>query len=380
MSDLDDNIYFSDSDDDLLGITDTPLNIKSSILHRNSYNSPSLYIPPNNSSYLSTRNIPSSEDGWIHCRRQRRNKNNPNKPISLINSAKLGSSLNLHRPLLSKEHLIPKELGRGLDICIDTQIKEDCPDTWQESQLTPTMEIIDMNNLNFEHQYGKGTGLFEIKQNKYQRMREIRGIIGFIVNVHDATNFDIDLEMSPELHEKYGDVISNQYTYQDLDRDFLENPGILTCKDAKNTEITPKIGTTYRCRLRGVGINQLATNVHTWKSNQMCVEVKQLIDRTDGWITCTLSDIDVYQRLLVDIVINTSKSPINLRDYLLSRMEHEDNPIFYPYSGKLNNGFKPLSRNDSFNKIDRLYSTDNSVSNRHDCRDRRGLVLKTTHQ
>jgi hypothetical protein len=69
----------------------------------------------------------------------------------------------------------------------------------------------------------------------------------------------------------------------------------------------------------------------------MCVEIKQLIDRTDGWITCTLSDIDVYQRLLVDIIINTCNGPIDLREYLLDRMkddDHRENPIFYPYSGK----------------------------------------------
>jgi len=167
------------------------------------------------------------------------------------------------------------------------------------------------------------------RNNRYQRMREIRDVTGFIVNVHDATNFDIDLDISPDLHEKYHDVISNQYTYQDLGIDFLENPDMnrLVC-------ITPEIGTTYRCRLRGVGINQLSSSEHTWKSTQMCVDVKQLIDRTDGWISCTLSDIDVYQRLLVDITIFTCNGAIDLREYLLIKMLDEENPIFYPYSGK----------------------------------------------
>lgn len=165
--------------------------------------------------------------------------------------------------------------------------------------------------------------------NRYQRLREVKHIIGFIVNVHDATNFDIDLNISPELHERYRDVISNQYTYKDLDGDFLENPNL-----DRIIEIIPEVGTTYRCRLRGVGINQLSPATHIWKTNQMCIEVKQLIDRTDGWVTCCLSDIDVYQRLLVDIIIHTSNGAINLREYLLSRMEEDPNPIFYPYSGK----------------------------------------------
>lgn len=276
MVDIEDNIDNSDSDDDLLGITDEPIDIRSMRHHtflskpHPTIGYPSTYQPK----VFVTKNA--SNDNY------RRNR-------------KYKSDFNWSRP----------------------------ESRWNQSATSdpPTMEIIDDNNIKTE-----------LKQNRYQRMREISGIIGFIVNVHDATNFDIDLEMPPEFHEKYGDVISNQYTYQDLHSDFLENPDLNI-----TTKIAPKVGTTYRCRLRGVGINQLSQHMHTWKSNQMCVEVKQLIDRTDGWIVCTLSDIDVYQRLLVDIIIYTGKGPINLRDYLLTRMEaddHREDPIFYPYSGK----------------------------------------------
>jgi hypothetical protein len=167
------------------------------------------------------------------------------------------------------------------------------------------------------------------KINRYQRMREIKNVSGFIVNVHDATNFDIDLDISLNLHDKYQDVISNQYTYQDLGSDFIENPDL-----TRLNTIMHKIGTTYRCRLRGVGINQLAPSIHRWKSNQICFDIKQLIDRSDGWIICTLSDVDVYQRLLVDIVVNTCGGPINIRDYLLTKMIGDDTPLFCPYSGK----------------------------------------------
>lgn len=190
-------------------------------------------------------------------------------------------------------------------------------ENWDDEKIPmfkPTMEVIDSNRVGG-------------KKNRYQRMKEIKNIIGFVVNVHDATNFDIDLELPPNTHEKYKDVISNQYVYQDPGPDFLENP------DINKLLATPTvIGTTYRCRLRGVGINQSTYN--TWKSSQICVEIKQLIDRTDGWIICTLSDIDVYQRLLIDIEINTASGSVNLRDYLLTRMSGEEQPLFYAYSGK----------------------------------------------
>lgn len=165
---------------------------------------------------------------------------------------------------------------------------------------------------------------------RYKKMNTSYNIIGFIVNVHDATNFDIDLDMSPELHQQYQDVISNQYTYQDLEPDFIENPDF-----TKLATLNTKIGITYRCRLKGIGINQsTTTSNHYWKSNQMCIEVKQLMDRTDGWVLCTVSDVDVYQRLLVDVIMETSTESINLRNYLLARMANEPNPIFYPYSSK----------------------------------------------
>lgn len=173
----------------------------------------------------------------------------------------------------------------------------------------------------------------EQKSIKYQRMKEIPNVIGYIVNIHDATNFDIDLDISAELHEKYRDVISNQYTYKDLGSNFLENPDF-----NKIVEIKPQVGTTYRCRLKGVGINQLPHAEHTWKSYLMCVDIKQLIDRTDGWVKCCLSDIDVYSRLLVDIIVDTCNGPINVRDYLLYKMQNEINPIFYPYCGRRDRG------------------------------------------
>jgi len=247
MTDIDDTIDFTDSDDDILGLMDTLVDIRS---------------------HTNDSTLADKSDTWLTAKR---NKFTYNKLT------------------------IYKETKKLADPYI------------------PSMEIIDRYKI-------------DSKQNRYQRMTEVPNIIGFIVNVHDAINFDIDLEMSPKLHENYRDVISNQYTYQDLGHDFLENPDI-------TKKVISAVGNTYRCRLRGVGMNQLPQHLHMSKSNIMCIEIKQLIDRTDGWITCIISDIDVYKRLLVDIFITTTKERINFRDYLLSRMDTKD-PIFYPYCGK----------------------------------------------
>jgi hypothetical protein len=294
-------------------------------------------------------------DGWIHHKRSRKHKSPRETKChpSIYSQKNTGYLLNKE-----KDHVAENNIAESSNLSRETKVQTENLQTENlqtenykmRSEILPrTLEgPVDSKNLQrkrsnvssgemhdrpeimeeISHPTMEIIDVYKSKHNNYQRMREPHNVTGFIVNVHDATNFDIDLEIPTELHDKYRDVISNQYTYQDLGYDFLENPDL-----NRTSQITPCIGTTYRCRLRGVGIN-MSSHMHTWKSNQMCVEIKQLIDRTDGWVTCVLSDIDVYQRLLVDIVINTCQGPINLGDYLLTRASEEDHPIFYPYSGK----------------------------------------------
>lgn len=173
--------------------------------------------------------------------------------------------------------------------------------------------------------------IYHIKQ--YHRLREISNIIGFVVNIHDATNFDIDLQLTTEMRNKYNGVITNEYTYNDLGDEYLINPN-----SAMNQTIVPQTGTTYRCRLRGIGINQLPSSDQMYKSYIMTTEVKQLLDRTDNWVSCTLSDIDVYQRLLIDIFVHTIDGCFNIRDHLLTKdsKDSKDKPLFYPYTRENN--------------------------------------------
>lgn len=195
--------------------------------------------------------------------------------------------------------------------------------------LPPTIKTIYYSRSRNSHDYIRPYKLADIdrRENKYRRLREVKDISGFIVNVHDATNFDIDLDIPSHIHDRYSSVITNTYSYQVISDNLMKNPSLLSSS-------SPHTGTTYRCRLRGVGINHLPSSVQIWKNNQVCVNVKQLIDRVDGWVTCTLSDIDVYQRLLVDICIHTTSGNIDLKDYLLTHMIGDDTPIFYPYTGK----------------------------------------------
>jgi len=162
---------------------------------------------------------------------------------------------------------------------------------------------------------------------KYKKFREINNVIGFIVNVHNATNYDIDLFLPNNIHEKYKNVIINKYSYNEVD-------------DNMNIEKTIKNSYTYRCRLRGVGINSLTNPTdlsnngvkpHCLKNYYLTIDIKQLIDRTDGWILCNISDIDVYKRLLVEIIVPTMSGDVNIKNLILDNSKNESNPIYYHY-------------------------------------------------
>jgi hypothetical protein len=190
------------------------------------------------------------------------------------------------------------------------------------------------NNWKCYHKNRKTRYIETIENNRYQHMKEIYNVRGFILNIHDSTNFDIDFELPDDTHKKYMDVISNNYKYQDLSSHFFEkdDSSPLYKEDLINGVLQG--GTTYRCRLKGIGINKTTHYANIVKSNKMCIEVKQLIDRVDGWVVCTLGDIDIYKRLLVDIYIHTPTEIINLKEHLLSMVKDDIEPIFCEYIGK----------------------------------------------
>lgn len=343
---------FTDSDDELLGITDDPIHFKTISKRTNSKESHRSWSNP---SSRKTNNLAS--DATEHI--QNGNSDQIGEPLSDGSDSdtpmpKFEEFRLDTRAILSQcykktgaksRRLNPEELGLispGMEI---SKLPVQQCHTLSRKKKELGANIGGRISLGLPQMKKSFGGLCQQRDkfNKYQRMREVKNVQGFIVNVHDATNFDIDLDIIPELHERYRDVISNQYTYQDLGEDFVQNPHL------SQLRVTPEIGTTYRCRLKGIGINQLSSSEHAWKSSQMCVDVRQLIDITDGWVTCTLSDVDVYQRLLVDIVIHTCNGDVNLRDYLLLKMEGVENPIFYPYSSPRNKQTfaPPRSQNNS---------------------------------
>lgn len=127
---------------------------------------------------------------------------------------------------------------------------------------------------------------------------------GFVVNVHDAINFDIDLTLTPQQLNRFSRVIHNEYQY----RDELGNS---------------KVGRAFRCRLKGIQLSNCYPRRNKSRSQSMknaTKTMKRMINRSNGWIICGVSEVDVYNRLLVDLVDPAlfPEKYVSYRDILLS--------------------------------------------------------------
>lgn len=183
----------------------------------------------------------------------------------------------------------------------------------------------------------------KINRGKYWRLAERSGVLGFVVNIHDIINFDLDLDIFDNVAYKYEEVVTSEYVYTDLG------------PDLNNTDPNRQyLGYTYRCRLRGIGINHQSLEKHSIDNLMLSIRIKQMIDSCEGWIIVTLSDIDIYKRLLVDIYVPLSREyinmldlgdyiikpnnphvgMINLKDYILQHMTNKIDPLYYAYGSQ----------------------------------------------
>lgn len=170
---------------------------------------------------------------------------------------------------------------------------------------------------------------------RYIHHEEIDNVVGYVVNVHDAVNYDIDLLLPDELVKRYQNVITNQYTYA-----------------RESEEVT---GTTFRCRLKGIGINTRKNyEVPKRRPNrktlspalrEATISMIRQFDRFNGWVICTISDVDVYRRLLVTLYDPISKR--DLREILFAEPTGSFSPYLLDPRGASNSNQEELSSDSS---------------------------------
>lgn len=108
---------------------------------------------------------------------------------------------------------------------------------------------------------------------------------GFVVNVKDPINFDIDFKLSPENRRKLTKAKTRNYMYDEY----------------INYELSSEksFGETYRCRIYDVRVNKKELSII--KKLNVFEKVRNHLDDCDGWVVCEIYGIDAFGRLLVDL-------------------------------------------------------------------------------
>lgn len=134
---------------------------------------------------------------------------------------------------------------------------------------------------------------------------------GFLVSINKALTYEIDLELSEEQTTLLNLAHTTSYTYHNYPSHHLRKPDLTPISELPTSE-----GRCYRCRLKGV--NFVDPDIPIWKINKITIHAKQLTDRGNGWVNCTIHQIDQYHRLIVDITILTTTGELSLREQLVS--------------------------------------------------------------
>ena len=158
----------------------------------------------------------------------------------------------------------------------------------------------------------------------YQKLPQVKETyLAYVVAVRDPLNFHLDIYWPTEMAERYSSAIRYDYTF------ISEELG-------SNVQVRP----AYSCHLRGVEIVQTAANDFSNMKEAYILMSKRIL-RAGGWIIVSVSDIDVYRRILVNVFDVVSRDSLNRE--LLSRVSSRTGgPIAKEYS-------RPLRTKSMFN-------------------------------
>ena len=117
---------------------------------------------------------------------------------------------------------------------------------------------------------------------------------GFVVNAHSTLNLDIDIIFKNEqLIDQYKYSASKPYHFEGDDGFTYQSKA-------------------YRCRLRGLSLIPGKKTT----SRKVLDKLQKKIHEQRDWVILKISDIDSYDRILVDIIDPISHKSLN--DYIIS--------------------------------------------------------------
>jgi len=142
----------------------------------------------------------------------------------------------------------------------------------------------------------------------YQKLPVVKDTyLAYVVAIRDPLNLHLDIYWPQELAERYSTALHYDYTFvsEELEKSIYTRPA-------------------YSCHLRGIEI--LSTELHdSSNTKEAYILVSGHIIRAGGWILVSISDIDIYRRILVNVFEVISRKSINqaLLDRVSGRSGHK---------------------------------------------------------
>jgi hypothetical protein len=138
----------------------------------------------------------------------------------------------------------------------------------------------------------------------YKKLPQVRETyLAHVVAIRDPLNFHLDIYWPIDIAQRYDSTIHYDYTFvsEELESGIYMRPA-------------------YSCHLKGVEIMQNEPNDFT-NMKEAYILISKRILRSGGWVLVSVSDIDVYRRILVNVFDVVTRKSINqeLLDYVSKR-------------------------------------------------------------
>lgn len=114
--------------------------------------------------------------------------------------------------------------------------------------------------------------------------------LAYVVTIKDPINLHLDIYWPDNIKCKYVDCIRYEYSF--ISEETL-NEGII------NRNV-------YSCHLRDIEINTNPTNM-----KEASIILTKLINECNGWVLITVSDVDIYKRILINLFHIHTRTSIN---------------------------------------------------------------------
>lgn len=144
--------------------------------------------------------------------------------------------------------------------------------------------------------------------------------LAHVVAIRDPLNFHLDIYWPEDISKRYDSTLHYDYTFVSEELD----PGVY-------------VRPAYSCHLRGVEITQTDQNDFI-NMKEAYILISKRILRSGGWVLVSVSDIDIYRRILVNVFDIITRKSINqeLLDYVSERtQEHIAKEYIRPARNKV---------------------------------------------